>query len=1042
MMPRAKYQLTTFVVPVCLSAIAALGLVSVGAQEQTERAPLNYDAPVTARLNKGETHRYPLILTAGQYAQVEAKALSGDITLELTAPDGKKLMKMKARNGIPEGNSVVAVAEEAASYFVKITAMDPQKDGVEYQVRMSEMRLAKDADRARCQGEHLFASGEEIYDKRKKEDYLAAIEKYQAALPYYEKAEDWFGAARAVETMGEAYYRLTNYPDALSAFEKSLTFVKKAEPTTKALSLEAKITNNIGIVSFTHHNNQKALYYYLQAITLYRQLGIRRSEAACLANIGSIYTSTGQPEEALQWYERAWLVYKELDSKELEAAVLNSRGAARYFLGQYLLAIEDQKLSLELWRKLNNSGKQGFTLTSLAANYIALKQPRDALESLTDALPLIGKGGNRSDEAYALHYMGDSYRLLGQLDKALEYYRRALDLRQALNEKIPGAFSLSKIAQTEILLGNFAEAWRQSNRALDLVDQVREQYSNPLLGASYSSSTHHYYSEHIALLLKLHERQPTAGYDVQAFQTSERAQARALLESLSDIGSNLRADLPAALTEREASLQKALDQIISERDKVARTVPSADRSAKLQELENVLRQLTTQMDELQGQMRASNPRYAALLRPQPLSLAEIQRQLLSADSLLLEYFVAEDRLYLFALTSESDHALQVVEIPDKAAIEKAAEFFQRKKFESAGEMQRRLSYQNPEFAKNVQFLSDKLLSPVKALLQKRKIWIVGDGGLQRIPFAALPDPRNASAATRTSPGRGAARRSSITPLIVEHELATLPSASTVAWLRKALATRRPATGGIAVVADPVFSGDDERMKGVAPQPRPEPATIAQRLRGGADLEPALRDLGGVAESGALSRLPASRDEAQAIAGLAPERSLIALDFDANRQMVMSGALSDYLYLHFATHAYVDDVFPGLSWLALSQVDHNGREQPGYLRLNDIYQLRLNADLVTLGACRTGLGKQLRGEGMIGLTRGFIYAGAPRVMVSLWDVPDRETAQLMQSFYRNLLKQKLPVSEALRRTQVEMWERAESNAPFFWAAFSLQGDPEK
>jgi CHAT domain-containing protein len=277
---------------------------------------------------------------------------------------------------------------------------------------------------------------------------------------------------------------------------------------------------------------------------------------------------------------------------------------------------------------------------------------------------------------------------------------------------------------------------------------------------------------------------------------------------------------------------------------------------------------------------------------------------------------------------------------------------------------------------------------------------------------------------------------------VEHEIATLPSASTVAWLRKALATRRPATGGIAVVADPVFSGDDERMKGVAPQPRPEPATIAQRLRGGADLEPALRDLGGVAESGALSRLPASRDEAQAIAGLAPERSLIALDFDANRQMVMSGALSDYLYLHFATHAYVDDVFPGLSWLALSQVDHNGREQPGYLRLNDIYQLRLNADLVTLGACRTGLGKQLRGEGMIGLTRGFIYAGAPRVMVSLWDVPDRETAQLMQSFYRNLLKQKLPVSEALRRTQVEMWERAESNAPFFWAAFSLQGDPEK
>src|SRR5262245_65771451 len=147
-----------------------------------------------------------------------------------------------------------------------------------------------------------------------------------------------------------------------------------------------------------------------------------------------------------------------------------------------------------------------------------------------------------------------------------------------MNVKILDALSISNIAQTEFLRGNFPEALFQSNRALDLVDQVRQQYSNPLLGASYSSSTHHYYAEHIALLLKLHARQPTAGYDVKAFQTSEPAQPRALLESLSDLGADLRADVPAALTEREASLQKALDNIISERDKVARTVASATKS--------------------------------------------------------------------------------------------------------------------------------------------------------------------------------------------------------------------------------------------------------------------------------------------------------------------------------------------------------------------------------------------------------------------------------------------------------------------------------
>jgi CHAT domain-containing protein/Tfp pilus assembly protein PilF len=984
------------------------------------------------------------MLTAGQYAQVEARALSGDITIELTALDGKKLMKMKARNGIPEGNAVVVVAEETASYFVKITAMDLEKDGVEYQAQMSELRPARDADRARCQGEYLFAAGEEIYDQSKKEGYLAAIEKYQAALPYYEKADDWLGAAQAVETMGEAYFRLANYRDALSAFEKSLPLVRKAEQTTKALSLEAKITSNIGVISDIYFDKQKALSNFLQALDVYRRLNNRLSEAICLLNIGNIYTSTGQPEEALQWYELSLSIYTDLNSdKRRVASVLNNRGAAEYFLRRYTQAIEDQKLSLELWRKLNIIGKQGLTLAHLAANYIALQHPQMALESLNDALPLIKKGGDKRDEAFALHCMGDAYRLLGEIDKAFEYYHQALDLRQSSNEKIPYAYSISKISQTEVLRGNFEEALFQSNRALDIVDQVRERYSNPLLGASYSSSTHHYYAEHIALLLKLHARQPAAGYDVQAFQTSERAQARALLESLSDLAGNLRADMPATLIEREASIQKSIDRILSERDKVARTATSTARIARLQELENELRRLSTQMDELQGQMRVSAPRYAALLRPLTLGLAEIQRQLLSQDSLLLEYFVAEDRLYLFALTSQSDRSLQVVEIPDKAAIEKAAEFFQRKRFESASEMQRRFSYQNPAFSQTVQFLSDKLLAPVKPLLQKRKIWIVCDGGLQRIPFAALPDPRKTSIGagnTKTSPGHGATRHSSITPLIVEHELATLPSASTVAWLRKAIESHPPATEEIAIIADPVFSANDERVKGLAPQSIPEPATITRRLRGDIKNKSVLR-LRGEAES-TLNRLPASRDEAMAIAKFATGRNMVALDFDANREMVMSGRLSAYRYLHFATHSYVDDVFPGVSWLALSLVDRKGKEQSGYLRLNDIYQLRLNADLVTLGACRTGLGQQLRGEGMIGLTRGFIYAGAPRVMVSLWDVPDRETAQLMQIFYRNLLKQKLPVSEALRQAQMEMWRRAGTNAPFFWAAFSLQGNPEK
>ena len=1034
-----KYSATHFVIWACSVVILVFGLFRLSPRGQTERTLAN-GAPVTASLTKGEAHRYLLRLDAGQFARVESKALTDDITLELFAPDGTSLMKMKARNWIPEGNSVAAIADEMATYLVEIKAMDPQKDAVSYQIRISESRPAGQADRLRCQGEYLFAAGEQIYDQRTKEAWEQAIEKYEAALPYFEKAEDWFGAARDVETKGEAYLKLAAFRDAQDAFDKAFLLVKNAEPTTQTRSLEAKIDNNMGVIADEQYDKQNALLHYSRALAVFRQLGNSLAEGVCLMNIGNVYNLTGRPEEALRWYDQSLRILKELGNRRQLAALLNSRGAARYYLEQYQQAIEDQTASLDLWRNLGDAGEEGWTLNHIAANHLALLEAQTALELLNEALPLVKKGGNRSDEASVRYNLGNAYRLLGQFDMALEYYQQALELRQPLNESVRDALTIGKISETERTRGNLAEALLQSDRALALIEQVRQQYSNPLLAAGYSSATHQLYADRIALLFELQQRQPASGYNVQAFQTSERAHARALLESLSNLGKALQPELPAEQAQRVPSLQERIERVTAERSRVARTAPSEARNARLNELEAQERQLMTEADELQGEVLARNPRYSALFHPKPLSPAEIRDQLLMPDSLLLEYFIARDRLYLFALTREGDHWLQAFEIQDPAGIEQAAAFFQRKRFESAGELQSRLSYQSPEFTRIVQYLSDKLLGPVEPLLQKRKIWIVSDGGLQRIPFAALPDPRKASSSAVTGSDSQSVPQTSITPLIVEHEIVELPSASTVVWLRRMLAARPPASGTIAVLADPVFSASDARVKFVAPETEPKPASLPQQLKDTPDLQQTFRSL--ETESPALRRLAASRDEAQAIAKLAPGRSLIALDFDANRQMVLDGALANFRYLHFATHAYVDDDLPGLSWLALSQVDSYGREQPGFLRLNDIYQLRLNADLVVLGGCRTGLGQQLRGEGMVGLTRGFFYAGVPRVMASLWEVPDRETSDLMQTFYRNLLKEKLPYGEALRQAQLEMWKRPESNAPFFWAAFNLQGDPRE
>jgi CHAT domain-containing protein len=190
----------------------------------------------------------------------------------------------------------------------------------------------------------------------------------------------------------------------------------------------------------------------------------------------------------------------------------------------------------------------------------------------------------------------------------------------------------------------------------------------------------------------------------------------------------------------------------------------------------------------------------------------------------------------------------------------------------------------------------------------------------------------------------------------------------------------------------------------------------------------------------LPRLRYSRMEAQAITAAMPAgKVMLALDFDANRSTATSPELAHYGIIHFATHGLVDSEHPELSGLVLSMVDKHGKPQDGFLQLQDIYNLKLPANLVVLSACETALGKEIKGEGMIGLTRGFMYAGASRVVASLWKVSDVATATLMADFYRAMEKDSMPASAALRTAQINMWKQKRWSDPYFWAAFQIQGE---
>ncbi|MDQ3011218.1 MAG: CHAT domain-containing protein, partial [Acidobacteriota bacterium] len=321
-------------------------------------------------------------------------------------------------------------------------------------------------------------------------------------------------------------------------------------------------------------------------------------------------------------------------------------------------------------------------------------------------------------------------------------------------------------------------------------------------------------------------------------------------------------------------------------------------------------------------------------------------------------------------------------------------------------------------------------------------------------FAALPMPETGGLGDKGTRGRRAARsiapslRRSV-PLVANYEIVNLPSASTLAVLRRELKGRELAPKTLAVFADPVFEPEDERVpKDVRDRLARESQTPASGKEKPAEaalavdeLTRAIRDVGLDGERGGLRRLPYTRDEANAILAFAPAAGRFsAMDFEANQEAATGAELGQYRYVHFATHGLIDNQTPELSGLVLSQLDAQGRNQDGYLRMVEIYNLNLPAELVVLSACKTGLGKEVRGEGLMSLTRGFMFAGAARVVVSLWDVNDKSTASLMGELYRGLLERQLRPSAALREAQLKMLKSREWAAPYYWAAFVQHGEP--
>jgi CHAT domain-containing protein len=545
-------------------------------------------------------------------------------------------------------------------------------------------------------------------------------------------------------------------------------------------------------------------------------------------------------------------------------------------------------------------------------------------------------------------------------------------------------------------MGDLEAAWAWMQRALRQVESVRTRLLNRDLRTSYLATKQRYYEFSIDLLMELHQGHRAMGFDAKALSISERARARALLDLLQESEVEINGQTPLSLLTRERELGRAIRESREALDRVGGAASETSAATTRKELRGLLRDYET----AKAEVRRASPRSRASLVAPPLSSGEIQHRVLDEKTLLLQYELGDERSFLWTVSPDSFVSFV---LPARDEIENLA----RQAHELLSSRDQR-KWEGKRQA-TLHRLSEILLAPVANHLGESRLLIVADGALLLLPFGALPDPL-AEPLIRDNLDYPV-------PLLVHHEVVTLPSASSAAMLEQRSSARSPAPELLAIVADPVFDREDSRVHA----------------------SPLLMATASVAtpwSSGTFQRLSYSREEALGIAAEAIERPFLALDFDANRQAIVREGFDRYRILHLATHGEIDTEYPLLSRLVLSLVDDSGRPLDGYLYAHEIYELHLPAELVVLSACETALGKEIQGEGLVGLPHAFLYAGANRVVVSLWKVHDRSTADLMVRFYRHLLSGgESPVS-ALRAAQIESWERAPWNHG--WAAFVFQG----
>lgn len=832
------------------------------------------------------------------------------------------------------------------------------------------------------------------------DNHADALTTADEALTLWQNIGDNAGVARSHLLIGNYQFAQTNLVDAEQSFQAALDRARALNDP----ALQAESLVYLSFVAFRKGAWQDMFPLLVAAEALINGQDEPFLMGQITAGLADVFLETGLPEVGLEKYQQALEYFRQTNSQRAMIGMWWGIGKSLYILERYPEALTKLQQSLADAESNELPSWVASSHDYLGRTYAAMNDQTKALEHFSLALDSYLKLRNPMEEARIRALMGQIHEAQGNLDEASALYQQSLKTFDLLNDRVNRSVTLFAIGRLEMKQGHYDSAENYFRDSIETTENIRRMSPSRDLTAAFSATVHDRYEQYIQCLMRRNDKQSA----VQAFEISESARARSLAEFLRNTETNLLANIDPELAKREKSLRLLLRRADDERIAL---LAGKYKKENLDKLDARIAELEAEYKSVYANISERYPAYHQITQPKSWDLARIQNEVVGDDdTILLEYIIGDERSYVWAVTRNN---FTSHEIPGEVTKAAAAVYKLIKDPARSGN--------ENELAQATGTLAQMILSPVAAELNKRRIIVISDGALNYIPFQILPSPASDS------------------ELMVErHAIVNAPSASILGELREEASARGVRSKVLAAFGNPALSP-------VSAQRSDDKTTdqVAGAKTDDSPLQYALRDVelnGDTFDPAATGELFYAEREINSLREIvSPAESFAATGATANRDQLFSMDLSQYAILHFATHGLLDPQRPERSRLLLSTVDSHGKALKGFIELGDVYSLRAPVDLVVLSACQTGLGKDLRGEGLVGLTRGFMYAGATSVVASLWKVDDEATAELMKRFYLEMLHNQKTPDEALQIAQNSIRERPEWRAPHYWAGFTLQGE---